>query len=297
MADVYLSPSSQWGNTYSYGNHNEAEICGLIADHAYNSFVQNGISCIRGDNVNKDMVARVSESKENNCKVHICIHTNAGGGKGTTAFSKSSTLNNKYVVAIYNEVAKLTPTTDRGIKPYDGLYEVANVNLCVYLEVEFHDSYTYAKWITENVKNIGEAIVKGYCVAEGKPYKGSLGVIDGTKLSWIGFFGNGYYSEIMEQYGQAQINNACIIYSYLIQRGFNHNAICAMLGNMMTEAYLNPQQWQHGYSPYDGNSRNGMGLVGWTPYWRITEWLESHGYDITNADSCGYVLTHRKLLG
>ena len=107
-------------------------------------------------------------------------------------------------------------------------------------------------------------------------------------MNWIGYFGSGYYSSIMTAYGEEQINNAIIIYGYLTSRGFNHNAVCAMLGNMMTESYLNPQQWQHGYNPYDGERYNGMGLVGWTPYWRITEWLESHGYDINNADSCGY---------
>ena len=28
---VFLSPSSQTGNVYSYGNTNEAEVCGKIA--------------------------------------------------------------------------------------------------------------------------------------------------------------------------------------------------------------------------------------------------------------------------
>lgn len=107
-------------------------------------------------------------------------------------------------------------------------------------------------------------------------------------MGWISHWGSDYYSDVMESYGEAQVNNAIIIYSYLIERGFRHNAICAMLGNMMTESYLNPGQWQHGYSPYDGNSSNGFGLVGWTPYWRITDWLNDKGYNLSNADSYGY---------
>lgn len=107
-------------------------------------------------------------------------------------------------------------------------------------------------------------------------------------MGWISYWGSDYYSDITESYGKAQVNNALIIYNYLRDNGFNHNSVCAMLGNMMTESYLNPGQWQHGYDPYDGNRYNGMGLVGWTPYWRITDWLTDKGYDLTNAESFGY---------
>lgn len=107
-------------------------------------------------------------------------------------------------------------------------------------------------------------------------------------MKWVSHWGSDYYSDVMESFGQAQINNALIIYSYLTSHGFNHNSVCAILGNMMTESYLNPGQWQHGYSPYDGNQYNGMGLVGWTPYWRITDWLNEHGYDLSNPESYGY---------
>lgn len=107
-------------------------------------------------------------------------------------------------------------------------------------------------------------------------------------MRWVCYLGNGYYSDIMEQYGEAQVNNATIIYNYLTAHGFNHNAVCAMLGNMMSESYLNPGQWQHSYEPYDGSSTNGFGLVQWTPYWKITNWLSDNGYDLTNAESFAY---------
>lgn len=108
-------------------------------------------------------------------------------------------------------------------------------------------------------------------------------------MPWQAHWGSGYYSDAMESYGAFQQNNANIIYSYLSAHGFtSRNAIMAMLGNMMSESYLNPGQWQHGYQPYDGNENNGMGLVGWTPYWRITDWLTSHGYDLDDPESYGY---------
>ena len=110
----------------------------------------------------------------------------------------------------------------------------------------------------------------------------------GDTMAWVSHWGSGYYADVMEQYGTAQVNNAKIIKNFLMTKGFNFNAVCAMLGNMMTESYLNPGQWQHGYNPWDGNASNGMGLVGWTPYWRITDWLASHGCSLDDAESYGY---------
>ena len=40
----------------------------------------------------------------------------------------------------------------------------------MYVESEFHDNANLAKWIVENVVNIGEAITKGICKADGKEY-------------------------------------------------------------------------------------------------------------------------------
>lgn len=107
-------------------------------------------------------------------------------------------------------------------------------------------------------------------------------------MSWISYWGSGYYSNITSPFGAAQKNNAILIRDYLLKNGFYFNSIMAILGNMMKESYLNPGQWQHGYKPWDGNRSNGMGLVGWTPYWRITDWLTSHGYSLDNPESYGY---------
>lgn len=107
-------------------------------------------------------------------------------------------------------------------------------------------------------------------------------------MGWISHWGSGYYSDVMDRFGEAQINNANLIFAYLYNNGFSRNAVMAMLGNMMTESYLNPGQWQHGYSPYDGNQYNGMGFVGWTPYWRITDWLTARGYNLDDPESYAY---------
>ena len=80
-----------------------------------------------------------------------------------------SRLNNRHVINIYKEVAKLTPTKDKGIQTTDNLYEI-NGTKCVtiYLECEFHDNEDTEKWIDEHEKELGRAIAKGVCDADGK---------------------------------------------------------------------------------------------------------------------------------
>ena len=172
---IYLSPSSQWGNKYSYGNYNEAQVCGLIAEHAAAALKRNGYEVKVGDNVNKDMVARTAESNAWGADYHVPIHTNAGGGEGTVVFCYSGSTNNKYVKAVYNALAAVSPGKDRNVRTYDDLYEINSTSsVCIYTETEFHDNAELAKWIVENVEQIGEAIAKGFCNADGKTYKGKV---------------------------------------------------------------------------------------------------------------------------
>ena len=61
MTKIYLSPSSQWGNTYSYGNYNEAQVCGMIAKHAKVALVRNGYEVKVGDKV---QIVGIRETRE-----------------------------------------------------------------------------------------------------------------------------------------------------------------------------------------------------------------------------------------
>lgn len=171
---IYLSPSSQWGNPYAYNGYNEAQVCGMISQKAKIHLERNGYEAISGDNVKKDMVARVKESNALKAKIHMPIHTNAFNGKaeGTVVFAFSASVGNKYVKAVYEEIAALSPGKDRGIKANDGLYEVGrDVNaITVYIEVEFHDNPEHSKWIVESVDQIAQAIARGCCKADGKEY-------------------------------------------------------------------------------------------------------------------------------
>lgn len=184
MTKIYLSPSSQWGNKYAYGGHNEAEICGLIAKHAGEALKRNGFD-VKIGSTNSSMEYRTKESNDWGADIHEPIHTNAFNKKaeGTVAFSYHSTLDNPHVKCVYEEVAKLSPGKDRGIQSYDGLYEINQANgVTVYIEAEFHDHPEHSEWIVDNVKELGEAIARGHCRAEGKEYIGPNIVIETPKI-------------------------------------------------------------------------------------------------------------------
>lgn len=170
---VYLSPSDQLANIVADGEHSEAYHCKQIAESAKKYLKLNGYTVKVGDNSKEgSYVERTTESNNWGADLHVPIHTNAGGGVGTLMITYPSSVNDKYVVNIYNEVANLTPTKDRGVQSSSNLYEINSTNcVCAYIEVEFHDNVTTENWIDSNIDNIGKSIAIGICKADGKHFK------------------------------------------------------------------------------------------------------------------------------
>lgn len=173
---VYLSPSDQWSNTVATGKHSEAKHCIEIAKVCEKYLKVNNIDVKVGDASKESTYPnRVRESNNWKADLHIPIHTNAGGGKGTQVLCHPSSVNDKFVKSIYNEVANLTPTADRGITTSTNLYEInETVCVCCYIEVEFHDNTSTEKWIDENIANIGKAIARGVTNALGLTFKNEV---------------------------------------------------------------------------------------------------------------------------
>lgn len=168
---IYLSPSDQKDNKYSYGNTTEASVCEKIAKAAETALKRNGYEVKRGS-IEKSYTERIKESNDWGADVHQSIHTNAGGGDGTLVMCYTGCTDNKYVKNVYNSVAALSPGNDDGIRVRTDLAEIIDtVAMCVYLECEFHDNTNLAKWIIDHTAEIGEAIARGYCNADGKMYK------------------------------------------------------------------------------------------------------------------------------
>lgn len=177
---VYLSPSSQKENAYATGNTNESAVCKKIAIAAETALKRNDYTVKRGS-TDKTVSQRVKESNEWGADLHVPIHTNAGDGDGTLVMCFTGNTGNKYVKAIYAEVAALSPGKDDGIKVRTNLVEITGTKaLCVYVECEFHDNTDLAKWIIDHTTEIGEAIARAICKADGKTFKTASGSTGST---------------------------------------------------------------------------------------------------------------------
>ena len=181
---IYLSPSDQLSNPYAYGGTNEARQCRKIAAACKTALERNGFevktSFADGSNA---MYERVRESNAWGADVHVCIHTNAGGGRGCVVFvaSKSSE-RMKYAQPVFDAIDAITPYRSvYGIREKQ-FYEIRNTTgTCIYCECEFHDSPDTARWIVEHTDDIGEAICRGICRAAGRNYIGKGSENDMTR--------------------------------------------------------------------------------------------------------------------
>lgn len=162
---IFLSPSNQYDNRYAYGNTTEDVQCGRIAEACK-------VALERCDFEVKleqydTMANRVKHSNAWKADMHVPIHTNAFNKKvtGTRLFCYSKTgPGYKACHAVFKYLAPLTPGESENISVNKGLYELAATDMCsVYIEAEFHDNKDTAKWIIENVVEIGEAIAHGIC--------------------------------------------------------------------------------------------------------------------------------------
>lgn len=170
---VYLSPSCQYDNAYAYGNTTEGVQCVKISNACKAALQRSGISVMTP--TTNSLVARCAESDKWGADLHVPIHTNAYNGKtsGTRVYHYSgSAKGNKAAKAIFDILAPFTPGKSESVSANNGLLEVNTPNApTAYVEVDFHDVPSIAKWITENTTAIGEKIAQGICKYFGVIYK------------------------------------------------------------------------------------------------------------------------------
>lgn len=173
MAKVFLSPSEQFDNRYAYGNTTEGVQCGKIAKACKVALERCGVQVMLQHE--GTMASKCQASNNFGANLHVCIHTNAFNGKvsGTRMFCYNANgEGHKACKAIFNVLAPFTPGTSENIKPNPSLYEVRVPSApTAYIEVDFHDVPSVAKWIIEHTTEIGEKIAEGICSYFGIAYK------------------------------------------------------------------------------------------------------------------------------
>ena len=173
MAKVFLSPSNQYDNRYAYGNTTEGVQCGKIAEACKAALERSGVTVkLMHD---ESMQEKCQASNAFGADLHVPIHTNAFNGtvSGTRMFYYAEGgEGQKACQAIFARLAPVTPGTSENIRADASLYEVrVPAAPTAYIECEFHDNATTAKWIVEHTDDIGEAIARGICDYFGVTFK------------------------------------------------------------------------------------------------------------------------------
>lgn len=108
-----------------------------------------------------------------------------------------------------------------------------------------------------------------------------------TTYEWIA--SNRYLDESSMQ------NNAACTWQYFRPQGWTRNAVAALCANMQYESTLNPGIWES-LQPWPPDpTYRGFGLVQWTPYTKITNWLNSNGYEYNSGiGQCDRILAESK---
>lgn len=167
---IYLSPSDQVHNPYSYGGTNEAAQCRKIAEAARKALLRCGFEVETDFSDGEDaMYERVRRSNSWGADLHVCIHTNAGGGRGCVVFvSQNDAEHRRFADPVFEALDAITLTRSvYGVREAS-FYEIRHTSApCLYVECEFHDSEDTARWIVENTVAIGEALCRGLCVGCG----------------------------------------------------------------------------------------------------------------------------------
>jgi N-acetylmuramoyl-L-alanine amidase len=170
---IFLSPSSQEKNQYAFGNTVEEKVCNAITDRVAKGLIEHGALILR-NSPGEGPSGHVAKSNAWGADLHICIHTNAGGGQGTEAFCYNaeapSAVSTRLTKAIYKRLAEHTPTKDRGVKTNRTFYEIMHAMAPVgYFEIEFHDNKAGAQWIVNNLDLIARDFLEGTLETVGIP--------------------------------------------------------------------------------------------------------------------------------
>lgn len=102
---------------------------------------------------------------------------------------------------------------------------------------------------------------------------------DGPKLEWIIPVMETNPATTSRQLSEAEaLNNAKCFYGYMhITYGWTLEAVCGVLGNMWWESSVNPNRWQGDNINSNVAEYEGFGLVQWTPYAKVTDWMKERG--------------------
>jgi N-acetylmuramoyl-L-alanine amidase len=160
---IYLSASQQPLNQYADKVFTEEEVM-----HAYVKIVK-GLLELEGYEVKmsdpvKTMMDNIAEANAWKADIYISHHTNAYDGKhdGTLGLYYPTEKSKQLTKFIYDEVSKVTPSTDEGMREGKGLAELKKTNMpATLIELFYHDNINDMKNGILKLNELAEAETHG----------------------------------------------------------------------------------------------------------------------------------------
>lgn len=163
---IYLSPSVQGNRHYVSGIESEEYYMNKIADIMIPQLQSCGISCTRNNPY--DTLSRiVSRSNALNCDFHLALHSNSapkrlsGLLRGPELYYSASCSESKRAAKVFASGLKSIypdPSLIAAV-PNSSLAELRETKApALLIELGYHDHIRDARWITEHIRDIGEAL-------------------------------------------------------------------------------------------------------------------------------------------
>ncbi len=156
---IYINPSVQHANLYINGKGNEATNMNDIAKYLKKELDKIEFLEVLYNLDNLPLKKSVEESNKFDADIHLALHSNAGGGRGSEIFTINS---HSFSKVVYDDFNKLGNFKQRGIKNGSHLYEVKNskADHVALMEFLFHDNLEEANWIVANKELIAKQLAK-----------------------------------------------------------------------------------------------------------------------------------------
>lgn len=178
MPTIYISPSTQEYNPYVTGNGSEEYQMNLLADAMEPYLYSNAIGFTRN---RPDMTAAssVRQANQGNYDFYLALHSNASGtdsegkNRGIIAFYYPTSTKGKEAAEIFAaNFRDIYPLPDQvSTRSTTSLIEVKGPKApAVLLEIGYHDNYSDAVWVENNLDLIAQSIVRSLTELFGLPF-------------------------------------------------------------------------------------------------------------------------------
>ena len=191
MSRIYVSPSRQFSNVGSYpAGTSEGYWMTDLAKRVMSKLTPHGHVVRVGETSSASN--QVKDANAWGYDIYVALHTNAGGGQGTTVYQNpNSALSKELAAALIKYVAPFSVGV-RKQKFYDGMgfVEVNSTRgRSVLIELEFHDNPLGASHIINNLDGYASAIANGILDVVGRKASAPhIAVPTPTALPQVGIY-------------------------------------------------------------------------------------------------------------